>query len=123
METRENRMGKMLRGLLAMFLIAGLAVAFLAAANRLPSLIQKGFARPYDSIEEAKRSLGLDNVLVPAYFPEGITWPPSLILAQKKPYMALVMEFKKVEASETILIVIQSSSDGSDEQFQRITLS
>jgi hypothetical protein len=106
-----------------MLLMTGLAAAFLAAANRLPSLMQKGFAQQYDSIDEAKRSLGLDQVLIPAYFPEGITWPPSLILAQKKPCTAVVMEFKKVETTDTALIVIQSSSDVSDRQLQRITLS
>ena len=116
-------MKKTLRGLLVMLLLAGLAVALLAAANRLPFLMQKGFARQYDSLEDAKQALGLDNVLVPAYFPEGITWPPSLILAQKKPYTAVVMEFKKAEATETALIVIQSSSDGGDGQLQRIKLS
>jgi hypothetical protein len=117
-------MRKTLRGLLVMLLLAGLAAALLAAANRLPSVMQKGFARQYNSIEEAKLSLGLDNVLIPAYFPEGIMWPPSLILAQKKPYTAVVMEFKKMEATETetALIVIQSSSDGSDSQLQRITM-
>ncbi len=116
-------MGKTLRGLLLMLLLAGLVAVLLAAANRLPSLMQKGSARQYASIEEAKRSLGLDNVAVPAYFPEGITWPPSLIFAQMKPYTAVVMEFKKVGATDTALIVIQSSSDGSDKQLQRITLS
>ena len=116
-------MGKTLRGLLLMLLLAGMAAALLAAADRLPSLMQKGFVRKYGSIEEAKQSLGLDNVLIPAYFPEGITWPPSLILAQKRPYSAAVMEFKKVGAEETALIVIQSSSAGSDRQLQRIALS
>jgi hypothetical protein len=115
-------MRKTLRGLLVMLLLAGLAAALLAAANRLPSVMQKGFARQYGSIEEAKQSLGLDNVLIPAYFPEGIMWPPSLILAQKKPYTAVVMEFKKAETMETTLIVIQSSSDGGDSQLQRITM-
>jgi len=116
-------MGKTLHGLLWMFLMAGLVVMVLAVMNRLPDRIQKGFVRQYDGIEEAKRSLGLDKVLAPAYFPEGITWPPSLVLAQKKPYKAIVMEFKKAESMETALIVIQSSLQAGDAQFQRIALS
>lgn len=116
-------MGKTVRGLLLMLVIAGLAVTFLAAMNWLPSQMQQGFARQYGSIEEAERSLGLDAVLVPGYFPEGITWPPSFILAQKKPYKAVVMEFKEAKARETALIVIQSSWQGSDAQLQRIRMS
>ncbi len=116
-------MGKTVRGLLLMLVIAGLTVAFMAAVNWLPSLMQQGFARQFDSIEEAKRALGLDTVLVPGYFPEGITWPPSLILAQKKPYKAVVMEFEDGKSKRTSLIVVQSSLRGSDAQLQRITLS
>ncbi len=123
MEKRKTNIGKTLRGLLWMLVMAGLAVAFLAAAKRVPPAAQKGFARQYDSIAEAKHSLGLDAVLVPAYFPEGITWPPSFILAQQKPYQAVVMEFKETKTRETALIVIQSSSTGSDAQLQRIRLS
>lgn len=123
MKMQGHKNEKTMRGLLLMLVIAGLAVAFLAAANWLPALMQKGFARQYDSIEEAKRSLGLDAVLVPGYFPEGITWPPSFILAQKKPYKAVVMEFREAEAMDAALIVIQSSWHGSDVQLQRIRLS
>lgn len=103
--------------------MAGVVVTLLATANWLPSLKQRGFARQYGSIEEAKGSLGLKHILVPAYFPEGISWPPSLILAQNKPYKAVVMEFKRAETMETALIVIQSDLRGSDTQLQRIRLS
>ncbi len=123
MEIRENDIRKTLRGLLLMIVMGGLVVVLLAAANWLPSRMQKGFARQYGSIEEAKRSLGLDRVVAPAYFPEGITWPPSFILAQKKPYKAVVMEFRGAGAAGTALIVIQSAAPGADAQLQRITLS
>ncbi len=123
MEMRENNIRKTLRGLLLMIVMAGLFVVLLAAANWLPSRMQKGFARQYGSIEEAKRSLGLDRVVAPAYFPEGITWPPSFILAQKKPYKAVVMEFKEASAMDAALIVIQSAWQGSDAQLQRIRMS
>lgn len=119
----ENRIMKTMRGLLWFTIMAGGVIALLATVNWLPSLTQKDFARQYGSVEDAKRSLGLDNVHVPAYFPEGISWPPSLVLAQKKPYKAVVMEFKDTESMKTKLIVIQSSMQGSDVQLQRITLS
>lgn len=118
----ENMIGKTARGLLWIFVMAGVIVVLLATVNWLPSLIQKDFAQKYESIEDAKRSLGLEKVLVPSYFPEGIPWPPSLILAQKKPYTALVMEFREAETKKTVLTIIQTSLNGSDVQFQRIKL-
>jgi hypothetical protein len=123
MEKRKTNIEKTLRGLLGMLVMAGLAVAFLVAANRVPSLAQKGFARQYDTIDEAKRALGIETVLVPAYFPEGISWPPSFVLAQLSPHRSVVMEFRDTKTRETALIVIQSSSTGSDAQLQRIRLS
>ncbi len=116
-------MGKTVRGLLYIVLMAGGVVAILAGANRLPSLMQKDFARQYNSVEDAKRSLGLDSILVPRYFPEGISWPPSFIFAQKKPYPAIVLEFKGIKTGDTALIVIQSSLHGSESQLERIRLS
>lgn len=118
-----HKTGNTLRGLLWMLALMMLAVLFLAALNWLPSLREGGFARQYDSIEEAARALQLNTIVVPTYFPEGIRWPPSFILAQKKPYQALVMEFKEAKTKETALIVIQSSLLGSGEQLQRISLS
>ncbi len=123
MDKQEPKMGKTLRGLLLMLVMVVLVVVLLAAVNWLPSQMQKGFARQYGSVEEAKRSLGLDRVVAPAYFPEGITWPPSFILAQKRPYQAVVMEFRGAAAAGTALIVIQSAAQGADAQLQRITLS
>jgi hypothetical protein len=123
MKTQGRKTMKVARGLLLIVAMAAAVVMLLALADRLPSLTQKDFARRYDSIEEAKRSLGLDSILVPAYFPEGISWPPSLIVAQKKPYEAVVMEFAAAAPKETAMIIIQSSLPDSKAHLQRIHLS
>jgi hypothetical protein len=123
MDMPMHKIGKTVRGLLWMLTLVILAIIFLAAVNWLPSLREEGFARRYNTIEEAKRALNLKDIAVPSYFPEGIRWPPSFILAQKKPYQAIVMEFNEVKSKETALIVIQSSLSGSDAQLQRIRLS
>ncbi len=123
MEVGKNCMGDKMRGLLYMIIMAGGVVVLLAAVNRLPSSIEKGFARQYDSVEEAKRSIGFDNILVPRYFPEGISWPPSFIFGQKKPYRAVVLEFRKAKTGETTLIIIQTSRRDSESQLQRTRLS
>ncbi len=123
MKSPKNRIGETVRGLFWLAIMAALVVMLLALLNWLPSLIRDDFVRKYDSIEEAARSLRLDNkVLFPKYFPEGISWPPSLILAQNKPYKAIVIEFKETETMETVLIVIQSSLKDNNAHLQRITI-
>ncbi len=106
-----------------MVIMAGGVVALLTAVNRLPSSVQKGFARQFDSVEEAKRSLGFANILVPKYFPEGILWPPSFIFGQKEPYRAVVLEFREAKGGETVLSVIETSRPDSELQLQRTRLS
>lgn len=122
-EMPKRALANTLRGLLWIIVIAGVVAVVLAVANWLPSLAHRDFARKYGSIEEAKRSLGLERVAVPAYFPAGISWPPSLVLAQKSPFEAVVMEFRKPETEETALIVIQCSAHASCAQFERIRMS
>lgn len=123
METGEKRMLNLLRGLLRMLLAAAGVVALLAALNWLPSLAQKDFARHCKSIDEAKRAADMATVLIPAYFPEGVSWPPSFIVAQKRPYQALAMEFRETASGKTSLIIIQSSSPDAEKQFQRVRIS
>lgn len=123
MKMQKNRIHKTVLGLFWIIVMAAVLVTLLSLANRLPSLLHEGFAQRYDTVEEAARSLGLDNkVLVPTYFPEGISWPPSMILAQKKPFKAVVIEFREAKTMKTVLIVIQSSLQDSNVQLQRITM-
>lgn len=123
MEMKKESIGRTVRGIFWIIVMAAVVVALLALVNWIPSLINEDSVRRYDSIEEATRSLGLDSkALVPTYFPEGISWPPSLILAQKKPYKAVVIEFRKAETVKTELIVILSSLKDTNVQLQRITM-
>ncbi len=122
MEPMKDRIMKILRGLLWMLSAAAGVAMLIFIMNMLPSLARKDFAARYVNIEEAKRSSGLDSVPVPSYFPEGISWPPSFIVAQKRPYKALVAEFKDRASGQTALIIIQTSLPGSEQQFQRVRL-
>src|SRR5512139_119202 len=113
---------KTLRGLLVLIIAAGIVLSLLAIAKKVPSLKQQGFITQYVSVEEVKRVLELDRVLVPTYFPEGVAWPPTVILAQKKPYEAVIMEFRKPEKAETTLVIVQSSLQGRYSQLERIPM-
>lgn len=116
-------MKKIARRLFWIFATAGIVIALLAIANRLPSLVQDDFARRYDTLEEAGKSLGFISIMTPSYFPEGISWPPSLILGQKKPFRAVVMEFNGRDAKDTELVVIQSFSQKAGTGLERLKLS
>jgi len=105
-----------------MLLATAGVVAFLITANRLPFLVQEDFPRQFASLDEARRTIELDPVLIPSYFPEGISWPPSFIFAQNRPYKVLVMEFKDSLSGTPKLIIIQSATSGSITQYQRIRL-
>jgi len=87
------------------FLIAGLR--FL---GWLPKVIQKDTMREYTSLEEAETALHIKSLLKPTYFPHDLMWPPSSVIAQARPFNAVVMEFNFVNSGEAGLIITQTAS-------------
>lgn len=96
---------------------AGLAVLVVAlkALNWLPLAAQKDLLRRYGDIEEMRAELGIRRVLVPSYFPEELRWPPTVILAQGKPFPAVIMEFERSGEGKAgggvALVIAQAASD------------
>jgi len=76
---------------------AGVAILVIAlkAVNGIPLIADKELLRRYGDFEEMRTSLGIREGLVPSYFPEDFRWPPTGILAQGKPYPAVIMEFER----------------------------
>jgi hypothetical protein len=95
-------------GLLSFVLAIGAIVVALKVANWVPLAFQKDALRRYGSIEEARTALNIRDISVPSYFPQNIGWPPSQVLAQGKPFPAIVMEFNKRDSKEIVLILAQS---------------
>lgn len=118
----NNARQGILRGLVLMTLFSALVVAALGGVNRLAASIQMVNAQPFATIEEARRHIGLAHITMPAYFPEGIAWPPSLLIGQKKPFPAFAMEFRKTGGSDIILIVAQYSGASDARTLQRVQL-
>jgi len=85
-------------------------IGVLKVTNWLPTVFQEGIIRKYDSIEEVKLRLRLRDIYIPSYFPQKFRWPPSRILAQSKPFIAVVMEFRNMETGETALVITQSEN-------------
>lgn len=93
------------------FLIAvALLIVVLKVLNWLPMAIQTDIMKSYNSIEDAKSKLNIKNIYTPVYFPKSLLWPPSNVLAQKKPYTAVVIEFKDTKG-DIALVISQAASN------------
>jgi len=95
---------------------AGLAILVIAlkALNWFPLVAQKDLMRRYGDFEEMRTALGIRQVFVPSYFPEEFRWPPTGILAQGKPYPAVIMEFERSgegKAREIGMMIYQATRD------------
>ncbi|MBI5574965.1 MAG: hypothetical protein HY896_01230 [Deltaproteobacteria bacterium] len=104
-------MQKKIWGLIAFAAAVILLAAGLKFVNWMPSVAQPDLLKKYKDLEEMKMSLNIRDVIIPSYFPEKLNWPPSSILAQGKPYPAVVMEFEQIGTKETVLVISQSLSD------------
>jgi len=89
-------------------LAIGVLIVLLAIVNWVPMAFQKDTLRRYRSIEEVRTALNIRDIYVPSYFPQHIVWPPSEILAQGKPFPAVVMEFKDAGSGKIVLVLSQS---------------
>jgi len=118
----NNARQGILRGLVLMTVSSALVAAALGGINWLSASIQGITAQPFATIEEARRHIGFAHISMPAYFPEGIAWPPSLLIGQKKPFPAFAMEFRNVRGSDIILIVAQYSGAADARALQRVQL-
>ncbi len=96
--------------LLAFLAGVGILVVALRFFNWLPMMVQSDSMRGYQDLEEVRGALQIQNILVPSYFPQHLNWPPSRILAQKKPFPAVVMEFEKMTGKDIMLLISQSTS-------------
>lgn len=95
---------------LSFAVVVAVVVAALKLLNWIPGALEPGLMARYPSIEDAVAKLGLREVYVPAYFPESLGWPPAEILAQSRPYEAVIMQFVRARDGETALVISQARS-------------
>ena len=100
----------------ALAFAAGLAILVIAlkVLNGFPLIAQKDLMRRYGDFEEMRTTLGIRQVFVPSYFPEDFRWPPTGILAQGKPYPAVIMEFERSgegKTREVGMMIYQAARD------------
>jgi hypothetical protein len=99
-------------GFFYLLLAVAAVLIVLKTLNWLPTVLQKDMLRRFDSIEEVRAKLNIRDVYVPSYFPESIIWPPSEILAQAKPYPAVLIIFHAPKTRDAALVISQAASDG-----------
>ncbi len=102
-------MKKKLLGLLYFVLTLAILLGALKASNWLPSVLQEGLIKRYDTIDELRTTLHVNDIYVPSYFPQSYGWPPTTILAQSRPFVAIVMEFRNVQTGDIALVITQSA--------------
>lgn len=103
-------MRKKVIGALSFMVILAVLVGTLKVMNWLPTALEQGMMRSYPGIEEAKAKLGITEIYVPSYFPETIKWPPQELLAQNKPFEAVIMVFSRSGVGDTGLFITQARS-------------
>jgi hypothetical protein len=101
-------MKKKMIGIISFLITVAVFVGILKVMNWLPMMMDQNTVREYPSVEAVSSSLGISDIYVPSYFPEQLGWPPAEILAQKKPFEAVVMEFGRSGGDETALVIIQA---------------
>ena len=83
-----------LKGLLWFCVFGVLFAGTLWILNAVPLLLKQEGFRSLKNIGETQAYLGT-RLSLPRYFSPGLVWPPSAILAQRKPFPAYVVRFKK----------------------------
>jgi len=85
----------------------------LMVTNWLPTVLQEGAMKKYGSVEEVQSKLKIKDIYLPSYVPQSIAWPPSRILAQSRPFLAVLMEFAHRKTGDVDLVISQVSDRGS----------
>jgi len=101
-------MKKTVSRILSFTFMIGLLILALKVINWIPLALHQDAVRRYNTIEEVRSALNRKDLYVPSYFPQQISWPPSAILAQNKPFFAMVMEFTRADKRNTALVISQS---------------
>jgi len=96
-------------GFFYFLLTVAAVIVTLLLLNWIPLALQKDTMRRYASVDEVRAKLNFKDIYVPHYFPQNITWPPYEVLAQNKPYSAVLMVFHRVDSQEVSLVISQTS--------------
>lgn len=109
----RNKARSRITGILRYLALLTVVLAVVALLDLVPSMVDSGNMRRFKSIEALKSASGPREVLVPSFFPEGIAWPPALVLGQREPFSASILGFDgdfDGRRGTHVLVISQSSS-------------
>ncbi|HTG01347.1 MAG TPA: hypothetical protein VK654_12280 [Nitrospirota bacterium] len=93
------------------FVAVAVLIGILKVLNWVPAAMQEGLPSKYASLEEVKSRLNLHAVYSPSYYPQGLRWPPVLIMAQTKPNLLILQEYTQQNSNSISLIIAQTSGN------------
>lgn len=103
--------GRVVRSLALIPLTLGAAALGLASLDRVPGILLELPPRTmrFENVDEARRLLPA-GLLLPAYFPDALAWPPARVLGRTRWPEALLLSFDSRRTGETALLLCQSWS-------------
>ena len=103
--------GRVARSLALVPITLGVAALGLAALDRVPGILldQPPRTTRFERLEDARRRLPA-GLLLPAYFPDTLVWPPSRILGRTRWPEALLLAFDSRQTRDAAFLLCQSWS-------------
>lgn len=90
-------------------LVAGATAGILRGLDAVATYLQgdqRGVKR-YRSVEDVERKVGM-RLLLPAYFPDSLQWPPAAVRLSSAPPQAVALSFTGREAGAERLVIVQT---------------
>lgn len=103
-------MPKHLKGLIVFAVMAVILLGALRLLSWIPEAFDAGSFRRFETIEEARSHTKIGKILLPAFYPQSVKWPPTLIGAQTNPYPAVITEFSGKDSEGVYLTITQTSA-------------
>lgn len=95
---------------LTFFIIAVVALLVsLKMLDWIPGVLQKGLLGTFGTVEEVRSTLHIRDVYLPSYYPQDLRWPPTRILAQSRPFIAVLTEFTRLQDDRPVLVISQTA--------------
>ncbi len=105
---REGGAGALARALVTLALVMTAATASLEGLGALPRLLtEPAEGRLYSSVADLERRLR-QRLLLPAYFPQSLAWPPKVVRATGGRPAVVVLEFQSRESAGPALYLAQT---------------
>jgi hypothetical protein len=102
-------MRKRSKGFIIFIMAIVALIVSLKMLNWVPGSIQEGLLGTYKTVDEVRSTLHVRDVYLPSYYPQGLRWPPTRILAQSRPYIAVMTEFTRHQDDRTALVIAQTT--------------